>query len=81
MPEHRPIGVLVRGAAIGHLPAMSNALSDLVRLARAGLVFAEYGVRFVPKGQPVPLLLTVAQWASWPLRMIMRPKECVIGAL
>ena len=52
---------------------MSNALSDMFRLARAGLVFAEYGVRFVPKGQPVPLALTLAQWASWPLRMLLRP--------
>ena len=47
---------------------MSNALTNLIRLGRAGLVFAEFGVRFVPKGTPVPLALSLAQWVSLPLR-------------
>ena len=51
---------------------MSNAFADLFRLARAGLVFAEYGVRFVPKGVPVPWPLRLAHWASGPLRLFRR---------
>ena len=47
---------------------MSNALTQLSRLARAGLVFAEFGVRFVPPGVPVPFALRLAQWATAPLR-------------
>ena len=38
---------------------MAAAVVNLVRLARAGLVLAQHGVRFVPKGMPVP----------WPLRL------------
>jgi ubiquinone biosynthesis protein len=47
---------------------MSNALTNLTRLGRAGLVFAEFGVRFVPPGMAVPLPLRLAQWATAPLR-------------
>jgi len=47
---------------------MANALTNLYRLTRAGLVFAEYGVRFVPPGQPVPLALRLAQAVTAPLR-------------
>ena len=46
---------------------MANAVTNLYRLARAGLVFAEHGVRFVPPGQPVPLPLRLAQAAVAPL--------------
>jgi ubiquinone biosynthesis protein len=47
---------------------MAKALTNLYRLARAGLVFAEHGVRFVPPGQPVPLVLRLAQAAVAPVR-------------
>ena len=47
---------------------MSNALTNLYRLARAGLVCAEFGVRFVPPGVPVPFALRLAQWSTAPLR-------------
>ena len=47
---------------------MSNALTNLYRLARAGLVCAEFGVRFVPPGVPMPFALRLAQWSTAPLR-------------
>ena len=53
---------------MGHLPHMANALSNLFRLARAGLVLAEHGVRFVPPGQPVPFAIRCAQVVVVPLR-------------
>jgi ubiquinone biosynthesis protein len=56
------------------------------RLAKAGLVFAQHGVRFVPKGMPVPLVLKLAQavtapigWLSAPMRL-GQPKAQRIGA-
>ena len=64
---------------MGHLPRMANALSNLYRLARAGLVFAEYGVRFVPPGQPVPVALRLAQAAVAPLRWFRRPSATTDG--
>ena len=54
---------------------MANALTNLYRLARAGVVFAEHGVRFVPPGQPVPLALRLAQAAVAPLRWLRRPTK------
>lgn len=38
-----------------------------VRLARAGLVLAQHGVRFVPKGVPVPLALRIARAVTAPI--------------
>jgi len=55
---------------MGHFPRMANALTNIYRLAHAGLVFAEHGVRFVPPGQPVPLVLRLAQGAMVPLRWL-----------
>ena len=52
---------------------MSNTLGNLLRLARAGLVFARYGVRLVPKGMKVPLVLRVAALATWPISLITAP--------
>jgi ubiquinone biosynthesis protein len=49
---------------------MANPLSNLLRLIRAGLVFAQYGVRFVPKGEPVPWPLATLHWLTWPLRTL-----------
>jgi ubiquinone biosynthesis protein len=65
---------------------MTSSLLNIVRLAKAGLVFAQYGVRFVPRGMPVPLALRVARivtapvgWISAPFR-IGQPKAKRIGA-
>ena len=44
-----------------------------LRLARAGLVLAQHGVRFVPKGMAVPLPLRLARLATAPLRLITAP--------
>lgn len=52
---------------------MASAISSIYRLARAGLVLAQYGVRFVPKGQKVPLVLHIARALTWPIRMISFP--------
>ncbi len=52
---------------------MSGALMHTLRLARAGLVLAQHGVRFVPKGTPVPLPLKIARALTAPLRWISAP--------
>jgi ubiquinone biosynthesis protein len=52
---------------------MANAVTNLLRLARAGVVLAQHGVRFVPKGTKVPLALHVARAATWPIRVVTWP--------
>ncbi|MGI9523898.1 MAG: 2-polyprenylphenol 6-hydroxylase [Hyphomicrobiaceae bacterium] len=52
---------------------MLNAIASLFRLARAGVVLAQYGVRFVPKGTPAPLVLRVARAATFPIRLLSWP--------
>ena len=52
---------------------MAHALTNLLRLARAGLVLSEHGVRFVPKGTPVPWPLKLASTATWPVRLVRAP--------
>ena len=52
---------------------MTNALINILRLAKAGIVLAQHGVRFVPKGQKVPLPLKMAHAATWPIRLIAAP--------
>ena len=52
---------------------MANALSNLVRLARAGLTLARYGVSFVPKGMPVPFVLHVVRALVWPITVLTWP--------
>ena len=47
---------------------MSGAILNSLRLARAGIVLAQHGVRFVPKGMPVPLPLKIARALTAPLR-------------
>ena len=60
---------------------MANAVTNLWRLARAGIVLAQHGVRFVPKGTKVPLVLHLAHAATLPIRLLAwpfvrsRPKE------
>ncbi len=52
---------------------MANALTNTFRLAKAGVVLAGHGIRFVPKGQKVPLVLHVARWLTAPLRLLSWP--------
>ena len=52
---------------------MATSLGNIVRLGRAGLVFARYGVSFVPKGMKAPLVLRAAQAATWPISVITAP--------
>ena len=52
---------------------MANAVVNLVRLARAGVVLAQHGVQFVPPGQKVPLPLRLAAVATLPIKLIAAP--------
>lgn len=52
---------------------MAGPILNLLRLARAGLVLAQYGVRFVPQGVPVPWPLRLARAATWPVRVLAWP--------
>jgi ubiquinone biosynthesis protein len=49
---------------------MAGALLNTLRLARAGFVLAQHGVRFVPKGVPVPLPLKLARALTLPITVI-----------
>jgi ubiquinone biosynthesis protein len=65
---------------------MANAITNLWRLARAGIVLAQHGVRFVPKDTKVPLLLHLAYAATLPVRILSwpfrrnQPKETRVAA-
>ena len=52
---------------------MASALLNTFRLAKAGIVFARYGVRFVPRGVPVPLALSLARVAVAPIGWLSAP--------
>ncbi len=52
---------------------MASALLNSYRLAKAGLVFARYGVRFVPKGMPVPTVLKFAAALTAPIGWLTAP--------
>jgi ubiquinone biosynthesis protein len=52
---------------------MPGALLNTLRLARAGIVLAQHGVRFVPKGTPVPLALKAARIATLPISFVTAP--------
>jgi ubiquinone biosynthesis protein len=52
---------------------MAAALTNSLRLARAGLVLAQHGVRFVPQGTSVPLGLRVARVLTAPIRWVAAP--------
>ena len=64
---------------------MAGAIANSLRLAKAGAVLAQHGVRFVPKGMPAPLALKVARLAvapsasCWPFRA-GQPKETRVSA-
>ena len=52
---------------------MAGWLSNTFRLAGAGIVLAQHGVRFVPKGMKVPLPLQLARLATLPIRLLTWP--------
>lgn len=52
---------------------MFRAWINTFRLARAGLVLAEYGARLVPPGVRIPLALRVAHAATLPIRLLTAP--------
>ena len=52
---------------------MAGAITNSLRLARAGLVLAQHGVRFVPPGAPVPLPLRLARTLTAPVRWLAAP--------
>jgi ubiquinone biosynthesis protein len=52
---------------------MAGALTNSLRLARAGLILAQHGVRFVPKGTPVPLALRILRLLTAPVRLLAAP--------
>ena len=52
---------------------MAGSITNSLRLARAGLVLAQHGVRFVPAGTPVPLPLRLARIVTAPIRLVAAP--------
>lgn len=52
---------------------MANAALNMIRLARAGIVLAQHGVRFVPTKMKVPLPLRVVNALVAPLSWITAP--------
>src|SRR6476661_10957994 len=52
---------------------MASSLGNILRLARAGIVLAQHGVRFVPAGNNVPLCLQLARIATLPVRLLTWP--------
>lgn len=52
---------------------MAGALMNVLRLSRAGVVLAQYGVQFVPQGMKVPVPLLVARALTLPIRAIAWP--------
>ncbi|HXF53710.1 MAG TPA: AarF/UbiB family protein, partial [Hyphomicrobiaceae bacterium] len=52
---------------------MATTVGNVFRLARAGIVLAQHGVRFIPKGMKAPLALYLAHWAVWPIALLTAP--------
>ena len=52
---------------------MAGALTNTLRLAKAGLVLAQHGVRFVPAGASVPPALRLARALTAPIRWVAAP--------
>ncbi|MBN9281631.1 MAG: ubiquinone biosynthesis protein UbiB, partial [Hyphomicrobium denitrificans] len=52
---------------------MAGALLNSLRLARAGFVLAQHGIRFVPRGVPVPLPLKIARALTVPIQIVTTP--------
>jgi ubiquinone biosynthesis protein len=66
--------------------SLAGNLVSLLRLARAGLVLAQHGVRLVPAKAETPFALKLAHAATWPIRMLAipfragQPKETRLSA-
>ena len=52
---------------------MATAALNLLRLARAGVVFAQHGIAFVPKGMRAPWALRLAHAFTLPIRVLSWP--------
>jgi ubiquinone biosynthesis protein len=52
---------------------MASIIGNVLRLARAGHVLAQHGVRFVPAGTRVPIALHLARAATLPVRALTWP--------
>jgi ubiquinone biosynthesis protein len=52
---------------------MATAAGNILRLARAGVVLAQHGVRFVPQASRVPLAVRMAHAATLPIRLLTWP--------
>jgi len=52
---------------------MISALVNIFRLTRAGMVLAQHGVRFVPKGIKAPFILHIARVMTWPIQILSWP--------
>ena len=52
---------------------MAGAITNSLRLAKAGLVLAQHGVRFVPTGTSVPPPLRMARALTAPIRWLSAP--------
>jgi ubiquinone biosynthesis protein len=52
---------------------MASTIGSILRLARAGIVLAQHGVRFVPVGARAPWPLQLARAATLPIRALTWP--------
>jgi ubiquinone biosynthesis protein len=52
---------------------LASTLASFVRLARAGLTLARYGVSFVPRGMKVPFALRLARLLALPVTVLTWP--------
>jgi ubiquinone biosynthesis protein len=52
---------------------MAGALTNTLRLAKAGLVLAQHGVRFIPGGRGVPPGIRLARALTAPIRWVAAP--------
>lgn len=52
---------------------MANSIINLARLAKAGFVLAQHGVRLVPDGLKLPSPVKLALAATWPIRVLSAP--------
>lgn len=52
---------------------MANSIINLARLAKAGFVLAQHGVRLVPDGLKLPPPVKLALAATWPIRVLSAP--------
>jgi ubiquinone biosynthesis protein len=52
---------------------MATTVGNILRLSRAGIVLAQYGVEFVPAGAGPPFALYLARAATLPIRILTWP--------